>query len=230
MRISLALLPAAVLAACGACASPHSPSQAPHANSVAALESQTVALVAERDDGTHGAVCAGVWVSPDAVLTADHCMDDRELGAPVEFVVRDDVQADAVVVIRVGAVVARDPLDDLALIAAKTLAPRHGIAMVGAPVVGAPVQTMGHPLGLWWSYSEGAVAAVRLASFADDAPARWYVQSTAPVAPGNSGGGLFDSEGRLVGICHVKAHNSDNISFYVHPDDIAAFLAKAGIQ
>jgi len=230
MRISLALLPAAVLAACGACVNPPQPPRADH---VKALESQTVALVVEHTDGSRGAYCAGVWVSPTQVLTADHCMDDRSVGDPVEYVVRDDVRADAadeVTTIRLGAVVARDPVDDLALIAAKAFAPAHGIAILAAPVVGEPVHTMGHPLGLWWSYSAGSVAAVRLASLGEDQPTQWFVQSTAPISPGNSGGGLFDNKGRLVGLCHVKAHHSESISFYIHPDYIAEFLEKAGAR
>lgn len=40
-------------------------------------------------------------------------------------------------------------------------------------------------------------------------------QTTAPFSPGSSGGGLFDDQGRLVGITTLIAKDSQNLNFAV---------------
>ena len=40
-------------------------------------------------------------------------------------------------------------------------------------------------------------------------------QTSVPVQPGNSGGPLFDNEGRLVGIVNAKIMEADNVSYAV---------------
>jgi S1-C subfamily serine protease len=85
---------------------------------------------------------------------------------------------------------------------------------------------MGHPLGLFWSYSRGQVAAIRFRAFGDEEAMSW-VQATAPVSPGNSGGGLFDEDGSLIGICHGVLTKGQSLNLFVHPDYIRKFLAEA---
>jgi serine protease Do len=58
------------------------------------------------------------------------------------------------------------------------------------PRVGDEVYAIGHPLGADWSVSFGHIAADRGA----------YLQTDLNVLPGNSGGGLFDADGRLIGL------------------------------
>jgi len=41
------------------------------------------------------------------------------------------------------------------------------------------------------------------------------LQTTAPISPGNSGGGLFDAQGKLIGITTFKLKNGENINFAV---------------
>lgn len=201
--------------------------QTPHSPKAARLESETVALVAA---GMHGprAYCSGVWVGADAFLTAAHCVADLEVGESVAYVTRGDLSAaagDEVEAVRFGKLSSRDATHDLALV--KTaLSPAHQTAGVADPIVGESVQTMGHPLGLWWSYSTGQVAAVRLLAFGDD-DAIWYVQSTAPISPGNSGGGLFDSDGNLLGLCNSYMPRGENVNFYIDSRYIRLFLGAA---
>ena len=59
--------------------------------------------------------------------------------------------------------------------------------------VGDPVYAVGAPLGLELSLSEGIVAQLR----GGPPP---LIQTTAAISPGSSGGGLFDRDGRLVGL------------------------------
>ncbi len=66
--------------------------------------------------------------------------------------------------------------------------------VVGPPEIGAPVFAIGSPFGFQNTVTAGIVSAFR------DDKGRPLIQFDAPVNPGNSGGGLFNLEGRLVGI------------------------------
>lgn len=217
LPLSFALL----LAACV----PQHGAQNPHTSAARDLERKTVALVASDEEGTQ-AYCSGVWVGEDIFVTADHCVADAVVGDPLAYVTREDVSvkdADAVAAIRIGTLEVRDPGHDLALVRVK-LPPWHGTAAVSAPIVGEVSQTMGHPKGLWWSYSAGNVASVRVRDF-DEYPLMWWVQSTAPISPGNSGGGLFNNDGELIGICHSYIpRNAENVNFYVDSRYVQALL------
>ena len=64
----------------------------------------------------------------------------------------------------------------------------------GPPEIGAPVFAIGSPFGFQNTVTAGIVSAFR------DDNGRPVIQFDAPVNPGNSGGGLFNLEGRLIGI------------------------------
>jgi serine protease Do len=66
------------------------------------------------------------------------------------------------------------------------------------PRVSDPVFAIGNPHGLGWTHSSGAISQVRTRS---RGPYSFRIlQSTAALNPGNSGGGLYDDQGRLIGI------------------------------
>ena len=53
------------------------------------------------------------------------------------------------------------------------------------------------------------------------------LQTTAPVSPGSSGGGLFDAQARLIGIMTFTATGGQNLNF-AHPTEwIEALRAAA---
>ena len=211
---------AALVLALAACAPTHS--QVPHTNRVETLERETIALVHETEAGEIRAHCSGVWVAEDAFLTAGHCVTH---GDKVQYVVRGDLlqrAEDEVEGVHFGLVVARDEEHDLALVRAR-LAPAHLYANVATPTVGQNAYSMGHPLGLWWSFSAGQVSALRMQDGV------WYVQSTAPISPGNSGGGLFDDDGDLLGMADFYYPRGENVNFFVSATHIAAFLKEQGL-
>lgn len=186
----------------------------------------TVALV---DDygGAPRPYCTGVWVSESSILTAAHCVDDRKLGDRVDYAVAKDIGNEQVTVLP-AKLYAVDTAHDLALLRSDV---RHGPerAVVARSVhQGERAHTMGMAMGAWWSYSQGVIAAVRNADI-DDTGAKLWVQTTAPTSPGNSGGGLYNDAGELIGIAHgAYTGRAQNINWYVHPRDIAAFLGLQG--
>jgi S1-C subfamily serine protease len=170
-----------------------------------------------------------VWVTSDAFVTARHCTRGLRAGDTVGYVTRADVdEREDIVGMRLGVLVAKDAKHDLALVRDKG-APAHGVASISEPVVGRSAAAMGHSLGLWWSYSRGEVAAVRIHEFDSDGPV-WWVQATTPISPGNSGGGLFDSEGSLIGIAAGILRGGESLNLFVHSRYVAALLKAEGSQ
>jgi hypothetical protein len=72
--------------------------------------------------------------------------------------------------------------------------------------VGDPVYAVGAPKGLELSLSDGIVAQLR----GTPSP---LIQTTAAISPGSSGGGLFDKEGRLVGLTTFYLEGGQSLNF-----------------
>ena len=86
--------------------------------------------------------------------------------------------------------------------------------------VGAPVYAIGAPQGLELSLSDGLVSQLRGES---QEP---LIQTTAPISPGSSGGGLFDSSARLVGITTFFAKDGQNLNFAIPVEALQRLIEK----
>lgn len=184
----------------------------------------TVALIYQVDGVPHP-MCAGVWVSPTSILTADHCIESVQVGEPVAYATRSDVFAGDLAPshprTRVALVFAHEAEHDLALL--RGIGVSHSYVTVARVVrQGERAHSVGHSLGLWWSYSSGDVSAVRWADLGDG-NALW-IQTTTPTSKGNSGGGLFADDGALIGVAHGTIPGGQNVNFYSHPFYVAALL------
>jgi len=84
--------------------------------------------------------------------------------------------------------------------------------------VGESVYAIGSPRGLELSLSTGVIS--RLQGFPFLFPPA-LVQTTAAISPGSSGGGLFDSQGRLIGITSFYLKESQGLNFAVSPDTLS---------
>jgi Flp pilus assembly protein TadD len=74
--------------------------------------------------------------------------------------------------------------------------------------VGDPVYAVGAPRGLELSLSDGIVAQLR----GGPPP---FIQTTAAISPGSSGGGLFNEEGRLVGLTTLYLEGGQSLNFAI---------------
>lgn len=100
-------------------------------------------------------------------------------------------------------------------------APAVKIGSVKQLKIGARVVALGAPQGLELSLSDGIVSALRETGDAS------IIQTTAPISPGSSGGGLFDEEGRLIGITTFYLAEGQNLNFALPADWIAALPDRA---
>jgi len=73
--------------------------------------------------------------------------------------------------------------------------------------VGQRVYAIGAPEGLELTLSEGLISSLR------DFDGSQYIQTSAAISQGSSGGGLFDTEGRLIGITSFFVGEGPNLNF-----------------
>ena len=76
--------------------------------------------------------------------------------------------------------------------------------------VGEKVIDIGNPLGLQFSVSQGIVSAVHRTGPND---LDYYIQTDAALNPGNSGGPLINTQGKVIGINNFKAGDSESLGF-----------------
>jgi serine protease Do len=114
-----------------------------------------------------------------------------------------------------------DPEHDLCLLGAEDLhAPAIPLADVASVKVGQKVFALGAPKGLDLTLSEGIVSSLR--SYGDSN----FIQTTASISPGSSGGGLFNDSGALVGITTFQHSEGQNLNFAVPVDWVSKLLAS----
>ncbi len=104
---------------------------------------------------------------------------------------------------------AEDADKDICLLDAKGIAGKPAqLGKAAGLKVGDPVYAVGAPEGLELSLSDGIVAQLR------GGPPPW-IQTTAAISSGSSGGGLFDGEGRLVGLTTLSVEPGQNLNFAI---------------
>lgn len=184
------------------------------------LERKTVALIDLGNSGDLHPYCSGVWISKNTILTANHCVNKDETTSEKLVLFQD--YRDQNKLARVAIVSATDSDNDLALIIATNPPDDHPIASLSQADVwdGQKVGIVGHTVGLWWSYSEGVISSTRN----DVGKFSKLLQISSPAWFGNSGGGAFDEEGNMVGMCSWIMGKAPMMTFFVHKDIIKKFL------
>jgi serine protease Do len=100
------------------------------------------------------------------------------------------------------------------------VAPVVAIGSVASLRTGQRVYAIGAPAGLELTISEGIVSALRKV---DEGT---VIQTTAPISPGSSGGGLFDASGAMVGIVTFQHRFGQNLNFALPADWIGQMRAR----
>lgn len=84
--------------------------------------------------------------------------------------------------------------------------------------LGEKVIAIGSPLGLRNSVSEGIISGFRIIN------GHRFIQTTAPISPGSSGGGLFNMRGELIGITTAKLLNGESLNLAIPINDVKPLL------
>lgn len=188
---------------------------------VSHMSKSTVALVFADDDAGWRPFCTAVWLDDGMIATAHHCVqavanklagvdavDADVMGVKVHYIQANEVEGigEEPSGVHLAKVVADDAEHDVSLMRAVGGAvPGHEYARLASyyPAIGEKIHLVGHVKGLYWSYIEGVVSSYRgdIPAVKDDIKISGpFIQLSAPVYYGNSGGGVFNNDGDLVGI------------------------------
>jgi S1-C subfamily serine protease len=172
-----------------------------------------------------GAGSASVLTEDGYLLTSAHVVEGAG-HARAAFV--DGTEQDATVV-------GRDPLSDLAVLRAqRPVPPPVQLGDAGRLRIGQLVVALGNPLGLAGSVTAGIVSGLgrslptRRGRVVDE-----VIQTDAALNPGNSGGALADSAGRVVGVNTAVAGIGVGLAVPINPTTdriIAALIADGRVR
>lgn len=99
---------------------------------------------------------------------------------------------------------------DLAQLSVQGLdAPPIPLGMSWTVMIGESVFAIGSPLGLDLTLSDGLISGIRRDNGEE------LIQFSAPISSGSSGGGLFNGEGKLIGITTSYMRRGQNLNFAV---------------
>lgn len=141
-------------------------------------------------------LCAGVNINPQGlILTAAHCVNGGN-GYVISSFTATSFYGEQLLAERIAVSVN----DDLAVIRTvglpSTTWESADISSRKNLIVGEDVMVIGHPLMLYYTITTGIVSYIkRELGFL-----RFYTQFDAVIAPGNSGGPVFDRKGYIIGI------------------------------
>lgn len=109
-------------------------------------------------------------------------------------------------------VVGADPTTDRCFLRVRSgaLQAVPGVRDYSSLAVGEAVYTIGSPKGLVNTLGSGLLSGLRTGEGTTE-----YIQITAPLSEGSSGGGLFDDRGNLIGITSFTIRDSQNLNFAI---------------
>ena len=172
------------------------------------------------------------------VVTNRHVMEgalEAEVLVSSEIDTRDKHEARGKEPVRSARLIAADETDDIAVLRLETSGPKDGSALQGLVFSPDPpreqevVVAAGFPgVGMTPSFqvTKGVVSNAHFGSDERDVGIA-YVQHTAAIDPGNSGGPLLDEGGRLVGMNTAKLNGRDNVSLAIPAARIRFALRRA---
>lgn len=182
-----------------------------------AVAPSIVVVYASSSDGKDGTLGSGVVIGAGEVVTNCHVLKGSDL-AEVKYRQREYL----------GELKHADFERDVCSLTVLGLrAPLAALGSTQSLKVGQKVFAIGAPKGLELTLSEGIISSLR------EVAGGRYLQISAPISPGSSGGGLFDEDGRLIGLPTFYLSQGQQLNFAVPVEWITELpkrqvAAKAG--
>lgn len=174
-------------------------------------------VVVETQRGNKKGLGTGFFINPQGhIVTNYHVIAGAEQAIirtqegrryPVKRIVAENKEADLVLI--------------TADIPAREITPLEVTGKM--PEVGEKIYAIGHPMGLEKTVSEGIVSAIRKLPKLGD-----IIQITAPISPGSSGGPVFNSSGRIIGVARATYRVGQNLNFAVPGQKILELKGGTG--
>ncbi len=178
-----------------------------------------VQIVISDSDGQETALGSGFLISADGeVVTNFHVIKDAHSAV---------VKLSTGAFFPVSGILASDSDRDLAILKIKgNRLPFLALGSDSKPQVGDHVVAIGSPLGYQGTVSDGVISSLR-----DDDGKKW-IQTTAPVSHGNSGGPLLDMNNQVIGIIDwgIKPELGQNLNFAIPLSELTALILTSRQQ
>ena len=160
-------------------------------------------------------VGSGVVIGPHEIITARHLIPDSRERIVITTASGERIDA---------RVKGTDARTDLALLTVESDLMPAEVSSSASARVGDQVFAVGNPFGLGHSVSVGVIGATKRRLDRQNGPQVELLQLSIPLNPGNSGGPIFDREGRMVGLLTGTHTQGQGIGFAVPSEIVAASL------
>ena len=158
-----------------------------------------VAMLLCYNNGIPSSQGSGFFIDKNTLVTNYHCVVGAD-AIEIKVANKDGIFK--------GAKVVKASEDyDLAIIRTKQDFPYLKIDSIGKEKVGSKIYAIGNPRGLEGTISDGILSGKRENEGIE------YLQITAPISPGNSGGPVLNEKGEVIGVSTFTFKNSQNLNF-----------------
>jgi len=159
------------------------------------------------------ALGTGFYVQSGIIATNLHVIKGAA-GGYAKAIGKDDRLA-------IDGVVGLDALHDLVLLRVSNESTRSlPLGDDKAVEVGDPVFFVGNPVGLEGTFSQGIISARRRLQQDD------FIQITAPISPGSSGGPVLNANGSVIAIAVATVRGGQNLNFAIPVSYLASLIEK----
>ena len=164
------------------------------------ISATTISNTGDMEQQDTGSGSGVILTSDGYIVTNNHVVEGSE---NLRVYLQDGTESPATLV-------GTDSYSDLAVVKIEASGlPAATLGTSGSVTVGDPVYAIGNPLGvLTSSVSQGIISGLDR-SITVGSHSMTLMQTDAAVNPGNSGGGLFNANGELIGIVNAKSYGLD---------------------
>lgn len=168
-----------------------------------------VLLVSENERGEPISLGSGFFVQRGLVATSNHVISHASR-IYVKVLTPKSIYA-------VEGIAGVDKERDLAILRVAGIGSPLPLGNVGEVAVGDPVYAIGNPEGLEGTFSQGVVSALRGTT---------YIQITAPISAGSSGGPILNSRGEVIGIATAIFEGGQNLNFAIPVSHLSRLMSQ----
>lgn len=171
-----------------------------------------VLLVMQDKSGQPTSLGSGFFIAPGVIATNLHVIRGAVSGQ-VKRIGKQDM-------LPISGVIGIDASNDLVLLKVQdTASPPLTLSKSADLAVGDPVYAVGNPEGLEGTFSQGIVSGFR------NIESNKYIQITAPISPGSSGGPIINAKGEVVGVAVATLEEGQNLNFAIPVSFVVPLLA-----